>query len=350
MRVEEIDPNDEVVLAQLFGPFEASAEQDWGDDSGWTLREMREIVSGRDTSRRSVPTVVRDARGVVVGGAVMTLPLSDNLHVVNVQLHVYPDRRREGAGSALLDYVEDYTKTIGRTKVVAMFDSPVDAYDASPGCRFAERFGYREALTDARRELSLPPRAGLLDDLEAECSPYATGYEMTTWIGRCPNELVERRLALARAMSTDTPQGDLDMEPEVWDEERLRSWDGSLEAMGRTMLVAVALSKSTGELVGITDISVRSPEEGRPAPQTAFQFDTIVLRAHRGHRLGLLLKIANLRQIANTFPETRRILTWNATDNAAMIRVNEALGCVVTGRGSAWQKELIQADHSAKSG
>ena len=56
------------------------------------------------------------------------------------------------------------------------------------------------------------------------------------------------------------------------------------------------------------------------------QGDTAVARAHRGHRLGLLLKIDMLHWLAEAEPQLEVIETWNQADNAYMINVNEAIG------------------------
>jgi RimJ/RimL family protein N-acetyltransferase len=51
-----------------------------------------------------------------------------------------------------------------------------------------------------------------------------------------------------------------------------------------------------------------------------------VSRAHRGHRLGLLLKIAMMRWLAEAEPQLELLETWNNADNRFMISVNELLG------------------------
>ena len=49
-------------------------------------------------------------------------------------------------------------------------------------------------------------------------------------------------------------------------------------------------------------------------------------RDHRGHRLGLLLKIEMMRWLAEAEPQIAEIVTWNNADNRYMIDVNEAIG------------------------
>ena len=72
----------------------------------------------------------------------------------------------------------------------------------------------------------------------------------------------------------------------------------------------------------------------------AYQWDTLVLADHRGHRLGQLVKAANLRALRAGLPQVRRVVTWNAESNAPMLRVNRALGFEPVGRMVEWQKSL----------
>jgi RimJ/RimL family protein N-acetyltransferase len=64
-------------------------------------------------------------------------------------------------------------------------------------------------------------------------------------------------------------------------------------------------------------------------PEWGFQGDTGVLRHHRGHRLGMLVKTAMLEWLATEEPRLRRIETGNAASNNYMISINERLGFTV---------------------
>jgi RimJ/RimL family protein N-acetyltransferase len=75
-------------------------------------------------------------------------------------------------------------------------------------------------------------------------------------------------------------------------------------------------------------------------PAWAEQHDTSVVRGHRGHRLGLLLKTEMLCWLAEVQPQLETIDTWNAASNDRMIAVNEALGYEVVGRLVAFQLTL----------
>lgn len=125
------------------------------------------------------------------------------------------------------------------------------------------------------------------------------------------------------------------MEGEDWDVDRLRNWVQTVADMGRKLACAGAIEVATGELVGFTVIGLP-----RASEHIAAQFGTVVAPNHRGHRLGILVKIANLRNVAELAPPTRRVRTWNALGNDPMIRLNVALGFEVTGGAIDWHKTL----------
>ena len=60
--------------------------------------------------------------------------------------------------------------------------------------------------------------------------------------------------------------------------------------------------------------------------EQALQQITIVDPAHRGHRLGLLVKIDSLWHTLEHEPAFRVLDTWNAAENSYMIAINEKLG------------------------
>ncbi len=105
--------------------------------------------------------------------------------------------------------------------------------------------------------------------------------------------------------------------------------------MDRSYFGAVAVHRSTGRSVAYTTMGVPLSQ-----PERVYQWDTLVLREHRGHRLGTLVKLAALQEMAAHSPRSRCITTWNAQENAPMIRVNDALGARTNGQLINWQKRL----------
>jgi hypothetical protein len=65
-----------------------------------------------------------------------------------------------------------------------------------------------------------------------------------------------------------------------------------------------------------------------------------VLDEHRGHRLGLAVKLANLDFLARELPTAHRVITSNAAVNAPMIAVNDLMGFEIDAIGAFWQKTL----------
>jgi GNAT superfamily N-acetyltransferase len=65
-----------------------------------------------------------------------------------------------------------------------------------------------------------------------------------------------------------------------------------------------------------------------------------VLREHRGHGLGMLVKLVNLAALQRDHPGYPSVVTYNAEENRHMLSVNEALGFVPIGYEGAWKKTL----------
>jgi GNAT superfamily N-acetyltransferase len=268
--------------------------------------------------------------GAVVGALRLILPTQDNPTVAIVDVAVHPDHRRRGYGSALLAEGIRLAGERGRTELIAEVDEPGPE---TPGRAFALRHGWTCDLFETRRDLVLPPDEERLAALEKEAREASRGYELVTWRDRTPDELLDDRAVLERRMTTDAPHGDLPVEEEHWDGARIREYEAMHVARGRTVLSAGALSY--GRLVAFTDLQVPLA-----TPERAQQGGTLVLREHRGHRLGALLKAAVLRQVLATLPEVRRISTYNSDSNVPMVAVNEALGFQPAGHLSSWSRRL----------
>ena len=58
----------------------------------------------------------------------------------------------------------------------------------------------------------------------------------------------------------------------------------------------------------------------------AIQDDTFVKTAHRGHKLGLALKVATLAAVQRDHPERTSIHTWTDPSNDVMQRINKQFG------------------------
>lgn len=84
---------------------------------------------------------------------------------------------------------------------------------------------------------------------------------------------------------------------------------------------AAACHEATGRIVGWSVLGFDVGEQ-----DFAWQGTTVVDPDHRGHRLGLLLMLENLRRVRELYPGLRAVDTVNAEQNTHMIAINDALG------------------------
>jgi RimJ/RimL family protein N-acetyltransferase len=125
---------------------------------------------------------------------------------------------------------------------------------------------------------------------------------------------------LDATLMTEAPMGEIEREAEAADVETLRAGEAVVAAQGRQKVNAAALAPD-GDLVAITDLAVTEHE-----PERAYQWGTLVRPDHRGHRLGLAVKVANLRLLQQAHPQITTVVTYNADVNAPMVAINEQVG------------------------
>ena len=142
----------------------------------------------------------------------------------------------------------------------------------------------------------------------------------------------------------DAPLDDLDVDDEIFDADRVRHYEQGQLLSGHRLYRVLARHRDTGAVAGHTVVAVETDR-----PHLGDQHDTTVVGAHRGHRLGLLLKADMMRWLRDVEPELRTISTQNAASNAHMIAVNERLGYRVMGRSTEYQRDLPDATAAVSS-
>jgi GNAT superfamily N-acetyltransferase len=338
MEVRRIEPGDDRQLAAWHAVLAASDRQDWPEVSGYTLADVTAFAHFVGASRRFELLAATPGPGEDVAGvALMEFPLRDNRHGVEITLAVHPAHRRRGVGLALVERMAEIARADGRSVLNSIVDVPVAVAQTHPSLSFAPRAGFESTLPGNIRHLRLPVDPVRLDELRAVVAgARAAGeYRTLTFEAPWPGSFVDDQCALLRIMSTDEPAGDDAREEEIWDAERIAESDALRAARRATTLAAVALHVPSGRLVAMSELLL--PAE---APEQAWQMVTVVDPSHRGHRLGLAVKIANLDALARHAPDVRIVVTGNAATNAPMIAVNEMLGFEVTGAGRFWQRAL----------
>lgn len=301
----------------------------WGHAAQHTsIEEVIDVVARRHEARRTF-AVLEEGSDVVVGAAQTIRRTRENVGTGGLWLSVHPERQRRGIGGLLLAHCEQSLRDDGCLRIHEHSGAPVEHGDAATG--FALANGYRQTLVDLRQDLALPVTEELLTALDP--GPDGTAYVIETSVDGLPEEWLEDRALLARRMSSDAPTGDIDLDEEDWDAERVRQqWNTPSPVWG---IESVARHVPTGRLVAFTDLVVRPGQ-----PDLAVQSDTLVLREHRGRALGLAVKLANLRGLQRERPDVTTVRTWNADTNTHMVAINERIGFVVTGWTREWAKDL----------
>ena len=292
----------------------------------------------------------------VAGTALLSMPRQSNEHLAFIDVTVHPDHRGSGAGSLLLADAERLAAQHGRTTVIGESEhvgEPADGPDVlqpptgsgriaatDAGAAFAVARGFALEQAERYSVLQLPVPDDDLARLHREAGAVAgDAYRLIAWADRTPDEWAEQYAALFTRMSTDAPMADLEIEEDRWDVERLRVAERSRLESGSSYLTVVAEHVPTATLAAFTMVALPLDK-----PWVVYQEDTLVLREHRGRRLGMLVKTDLLRRLHTVRPDAERVHTWNAEENDHMLAINVALGFRPTGVAGAWQKRLSPQD------
>lgn len=248
--------------------------------------------------------------GRIVGAAYVVLPSHENPDQAIVDVRVHPDHRRRGIGTALLRAVLPSLRSAGRELVVS------DGVTAGlAGERWARRLGVTEVFRSVLQRLAVATADPARWDV-----PVPSGYRLERWTGSAPATLLDS-LARARHAIADAPIGDSSFRWPAWTAERVRELEAVAADRGIESWLVAAVHQASGEVAGLTEIQLLPAE-----PELAFQQDTAVLDAHRGHGLGLAMKAAMLRWLLPQRPALTRVATSTGAANTHMQRVNLALG------------------------
>lgn len=321
MRVRELDVDDDDQVQQFWAAYEEA------EGAGREFPALGPAAAGavmlRDREHPAQPrALVGVADGEIVGVSLLYLPRLDNTHVAYLEPVVLPARRGQGFGAALMDASMRLAAQHGRTTLIVEANMALEDQPSTTGSRFLERRGFVLASMEVHRVLRMPVDSAHLDRLAQSAAPHHGDYRLLSWADRIPDELVAGFCELQKSFIGEAPIGDLDLEPENWGEDRVRANEKRALAQGRLERVTVAFDRE-GQMVGLSEMNANSHSLDR-----AWQGTTLVRPGHRGHRLGLALKVANLKGFHDEFPHVRVVHTWNSEENGPMVSINNELGFV----------------------
>jgi GNAT superfamily N-acetyltransferase len=339
--IEAAEAADFIAMAAVRSAVEAELRGNDGDVM--TAAEL--LPDWKDESKPMVGLVAKVGGRVVARG---NLALPVGASECWGAISVLPEFRGRGIGTALYGRLEQLAQDAGRTTLqnqttypagvegevvpapTGFGSVPIDL----PSTRFLRRHGFSLEQVGRISALPLPVDADVFAARLGEAETAAAGYRTVTWHGRTPEEWVEAIAMLRTRMSTDAPNAGVQL-TDVWTADRVRSVDDLWAESPRVALTSIAVDEATGEAVGFTELDVSATSD-RPAEQ----MDTLVLREHRGHRLGMLLKLTNLRELVIRFPGCEHVETINAEENRPMLDVNDSIGFAATCFSARWRKNL----------
>ena len=292
--------------------------------------------------------IVARVDGEIVARGLYETQTGDEADSAWIIAQVLPEFRGRGIGTALADLLEQTAAAEGKAKALvytpiadtagSRLDSPTGFGSISADnreVRFLQARGYRFEQVERCSRLALP-LPGLDALVAAAGARSGADYRLHYWVGPTPERWRADLAHMATRMSIDAPSAGLEEPEDIWTVERIVEADERHERMNPRQRVFAAVEHGpSGHLVGFTQLSVP-----RQQHRAVDQYATLVLREHRGHKLGMLLKVANLAHLDRVAPGHPAVITFNAEENRHMLDVNEEVGFVPIANESAWRKDL----------
>lgn len=249
--------------------------------------------------------------------------------VMECDVLVRRDRRREGIGSRLMTIICEQTTLAGRPLLTWESFGAVPAGDA-----FSRGLGARVARVNRTSELALSGVDWtMVERWSAAERAHELGYSLEWIIGPFPEHLRADAATFHHIMQT-APRDDLEVGDVIIDTEFVAELDRALRDSGRIRWT-VLVRDAAGTCVGGSEVACE-PDD----PLTVFQQNTGIDRAHRGVGLAKWVKAVMLERIRDERPDAQVVRTGNAFSNAPMLAINDALGFKVVSTTTDWQVEV----------
>lgn len=321
-------------------------EIDGDDDGAYTPAELLPHYGPDPNEIRLIWAIRRD--GAIIGRAGLDLPLEGDSKVAYWLVEILREHHGQGIGTTAYELVERTAREHGRTVLqswAAHPDAPGRRIAAPTGfgeipedhaARFYLRHGYSLEQIERKSAFDLTAPMDHVDALLAQAQAASAGYRVVQWMLPTPPEQVEGYAWVKSRMSTDVPAAALEFDEETWDAARIALHDKRYLDGGQTVQVTAAIHEASGTVVAFNELVLPSDPTAASS-----QEDTLVLKEHRGHRLGMLVKCAGIRSWREVAPQSPKIITYNAEENRPMLDINEAIGFAPATYEGAWKKVLV---------
>lgn len=285
--------------------------------------------------------------GAIIGRVGVDIPHEEGSNAAFWLIELLRETWGRGIGSAAYELVEKTAREHGRTVLQSWAEHPAapgpqlappTGFGAIPEdhvARFYLRHGYALEQVERNSAFDLTGSFTGVERLLAEAQAASPDYRVVQWFAPTPEEFVAGYAWMKSRMSTDAPSAALEFAEETWDAARIAEHDGRYTSSGRTIQVTAAQHIETGELCAFNELVI-----GKDRTEASHQEDTLVLKEHRGHKLGTLVKCAGLLSWRDVAPASARVITYNAEENRPMLDINEAIGFEPVAYEGAWKKVL----------
>ena len=321
MDIIPLDHDDDVMLKELFGVATRSESVSRVQPIQRTEDEFLKMVRFDFPGEREEGAVAM-VDGSPAAWARIFFPERDNLDKCWTHLEVDPQHRGQGLGSALVEWTEQRATSAEREMLLTEVFVPVGDRESHADREFALRRGYAVSSIEIVRSLPLPIDRDLVaHHQERATEAMGDEYELSVHVNGVPHELRQGVCDASNRLILDAPTGDVEFEPESMTVEDYETMLDHQRDTGRTIITTVAVHRETRVVAAYTDLSLPSGD-----PHVVFQWGTLVLPEHRGHRLGMAVKVANLEELARLAPERWSVHTMNDEQNPWMVQINKDLG------------------------
>jgi GNAT superfamily N-acetyltransferase len=299
-------------IQSLVETVNAALAVDLPDDPPWQDVQVREYLAETMPGERRINWVAEDDRLAEGDSSIfahVSILLLGDIGVLEVLVHPKLRRRRLGrelvAVAARRAYLEGFS-SIG-----------VEAIGDTPAIPFYESLGFEREYVETRSVLSLSKVDWTA--LGEMARAIGHGYRIEYHPGGPPDDLLE---AYSQAkLEAQHDDGDLDLAPRSSDPQRLRDSLNTLHKRGLKPYIVLAIHEATGVVAGLTEVVVPAQH-----PERADQYDTIVVRDHRGYGIDRAIKARMLFELRSAEPDLCEVQTWNTQHNESMLKVNAELG------------------------
>jgi len=265
----------------------------------------------------------------IAGVSYEFLKAEENRHLLEFDIYILPEFRRQGIGKLLLQIIVDSAESHKRRLLLGNTDSSILAGEA-----FMQRLGAEMGLAvDENRLVTGEVDGDLMQRWVTKAQERAGDLELVLWTGPYPEDQLEKIAAMLQVMNT-APTDDLDIEDVKFTPEQLRQTDETLAARNIERWTMLVCDPQNGAFAGYTQLYWKAT-----VPHKIYQGDTGVFPEYRGRGIGRWLKAAMMQKALAERPDVKYIDTGNASSNQAMLKINHEMGFRLHKTWKNWQIE-----------